>query len=197
MLKDGKLNWYWIQVNNNLQAAPNSRQETYPGYRNPDNFIVVSDAYPTVTTMAADLILPAAMWVEKEGAYGNAERRTHVWHQLVNAPGEARSDLWIMMEFSKRFTTDEVWPAEILDANPDYRRVTLFDVLFRNENVDKFSLSELHPEYENFESRHFGFYVQMGLFEEYLNSAAAMATTLRPMSATIMQLPAFGQAAAE
>ena len=87
MLHDGKLNFYWIMVNNNLQAAPNNTQETYPGYRNPDNFIVVSDAYPTVTAMAADLILPAAMWVEKEGAYGNAERRTHFWRQLVNAPG--------------------------------------------------------------------------------------------------------------
>ena len=93
MLRDGKLNFYWIQVNNNLQAAPNNSRETYPGYRNPANFIVVSDAYPTVTAMAADLVLPAAMWVEKEGAYGNAERRTHVWRQLVNAPGEARSDL--------------------------------------------------------------------------------------------------------
>ena len=31
MLKDGKLNFYWIQVNNNLQAAPNTAQETYPG----------------------------------------------------------------------------------------------------------------------------------------------------------------------
>jgi nitrate reductase NapA len=29
------------------------------------------------------------MWVEKEGAYGNAERRTQFWHQLVKAPGEA------------------------------------------------------------------------------------------------------------
>ena len=94
MLKDGKLNFYWVQVNNNVQAGPNNSQETYPGYRNPDNFIVVSDAYPTVTAMSADLILPAAMWVEKEGAYGNAERRTHVWHQLVQAKGEARSDLW-------------------------------------------------------------------------------------------------------
>ena len=65
MLKDGKLNAYWIQVNNNLQAAPNSDNETYVGYRNPDNFIVVSDAYPTVTAMAADLVLPAAMWVER------------------------------------------------------------------------------------------------------------------------------------
>ncbi len=130
MLKDGKLNAYWIQVNNNLQAAPNSDNETYVGYRNPDNFIVVSDAYPTVTAMAADLVLPAAMWVEKEGAYGNAERRTHFWHQLVTAPGEARSDLWQLMEFSKRFTTDEVWPAEILDQNPQYRGKTLYEVLY-------------------------------------------------------------------
>ncbi|MFC5358828.1 periplasmic nitrate reductase subunit alpha [Azospirillum himalayense] len=167
MLKDGKLNAYWIMVNNNLQAAPNSDNETYPGYRNPENFIVVSDAYPTVTAAAADLILPAAMWVEKEGAYGNAERRTHFWHQLVNAPGEARSDLWQLMEFSKRFTTDEVWPKEILDANPDFRGKNLFDVLFRNGNVDRFPLSELDPAYENRESKEFGFYVQKGLFEEY------------------------------
>jgi len=167
MLKDGKLNWYWIQVNNNLQAAPNNDQETWPGYRNPDNFIVVSDAYPTVTALAADVILPAAMWVEKEGAYGNAERRTHVWHQLVDAKGEARSDLWQMMEFSKRFTTDEVWPEEILAGAPDYRGRTLFEVLFQNGNVDKFPVSELNPDYENQEAKHFGFYVQKGLFEEY------------------------------
>ena len=100
MLKDGKLNAYWIMCNNNLQTAPNTNNETYPGYRNPANFVVVSDPYPTVTAMAADLILPTAMWVEKEGAYGNAERRTHFWHQLVEAPGEARSDLWQLIEFS-------------------------------------------------------------------------------------------------
>lgn len=167
MLKDGKLNAYWIQVNNNLQAAPNSDNETYVGYRNPDNFIVVSDAYPTVTAMAADLVLPAAMWVEKEGAYGNAERRTHFWHQLVPAPGEARSDLWQMMEFSKRFTTEEVWPAETLDRNPEYRGKTLFDVLFANGEVNRFPLEDMDPEYENREARAFGFYVQKGLFEEY------------------------------
>ena len=167
MLKDGKLNAFWIMVNNNLQAAPNTNGETYPGYRNPDNFIVVSDAYPTVTASAADLILPAAMWVEKEGAYGNAERRTHFWHQLVDAPGEARSDLWQLMEFSKRFTTDEVWPKEILDANPEFKGKSLFDVLFRNGNVDRFPVSELNPEYGNHESKDFGFYVQKGLFEEY------------------------------
>ena len=46
MLKDGLLNAYWVQVNNNLQAGANANEETWLGYRNPDNFIVVSDAYP-------------------------------------------------------------------------------------------------------------------------------------------------------
>ena len=167
MLRDGKINFYWIQVNNNLQAAPNSANETYPGYRNPDNFVVVSDAYPTVTAMAADCVLPAAMWVEKEGVYGNAERRTHAWRQLVNAPGEARSDLWQLMEFSKRFTTDEVWPADLLDRNPNYRGKSIYEILFQNGQVDKFPVSEIPADYENQESKFFGFYVQKGLFEEY------------------------------
>ncbi|MDN2566317.1 periplasmic nitrate reductase subunit alpha [Aquibium sp. A9E412] len=167
LLRDGRINAYWVQVNNNMQAAPNMMEETLPGYRNPDNFIVVSDAYPTVTCEAADLILPTAMWVEKEGAYGNAERRTQFWHQLVPAPGEARSDLWQLMEFSKRFTTDEVWPQALLDDNPDYRGRTLYDVLFRNGNVDAFPLADVDPDYANDEAAHFGFYVQKGLFEEY------------------------------
>lgn len=166
-LRDGKLNAYWVQVNNNMQAAANLYEETWPGYRNPKNFIVVSDAYPTVTAQAADLILPTAMWVEKEGAYGNAERRTQFWHQLVNAPAQARSDLWQLMEFSKRFTTDECWPADILAANPQFKGKTLFDVLFKNGNVDRFPVSDIEPGYANDESHHFGFYVQKGLFEEY------------------------------
>lgn len=167
MLKDGKLNAYWVQVNNNMQAAPNMMEETLPGYRNPENFIVVSDAYPTVTAQAADLILPTAMWVEKEGAYGNAERRTQFWHELVPAPGESRSDLWQIMEFSKRFMVDEVWPKELIAKKPEYAGKTLYDILFRNGQVDNFPNSELNADYANHESEHFGFYVQKGLFEEY------------------------------
>ncbi len=167
MLKDGKLNAYWVQVNNNMQAAPNMMEEGLPGYRNPDNFIVVSDAYPTVTAQAADLILPTAMWVEKEGAYGNAERRTQFWHELVKAPGESKSDLWQTVEFSKWFTTDEVWPKELLDKNPEYRDKTLYDVLFANGQVDKYPKSDIAEGYGNHEADHFGFYLQKGLFEEY------------------------------
>ena len=180
MLRDGKLNAYWIQVNNNLQAAANLNEEGFPGYRNPDNFIVVSDAYPTVTAQAADLILPTAMWVEKEGAFGNAERRTQFWHQLVKAPGESRSDLWQLVEFSKRFTTDEVWPAETLEANPDYKGKTLYEVLFANGQVDQYPVPDTVPPYDNDEAEAFGFYIQKGLFEEYAAFGRGKAHDLAP-----------------
>ncbi|MDO7643411.1 MAG: nitrate reductase catalytic subunit NapA [Reinekea forsetii] len=179
-LKDSKINCYWVQVNNNMQAAANLMEETYPGYRNPENFIVVSDAYPTVTCEAADLILPTAMWVEKEGAYGNAERRTQFWHQLTQAPGEARSDLWQLMEFAKRFTMEDVWPAELLAANPDYKDRSMFDVLFRNGTVDRFGLDEVDKKYANDEADAFGFYVQKGLFEEYAEFGRGHGHDLAP-----------------
>ena len=171
MLKDGKLNAYWVMCNNNMQAAANMNEEGLPGYRNPDNFIVVSDPYPTVTAMAADLILPTAMWTEKEGGYGNAERRTQLWRQQVNPPGEAKSDLWQLMEFAKRFKAEEVWPEELLAKAPDYRGKTLFEILYRNGQVDRFPKQKVTDgagnEYANGEMDDFGFYVQKGLFEEY------------------------------
>ncbi len=171
MLKDGKLNAYWVMCNNNMQAAANIDHEVYPAYRNPKNFIVVSDPYPTVTATSADLILPTAMWVEKEGAYGNAERRTQFWREQTRAPGQAKSDVWQIMEFSKRFKTDEVWPESLLAKKPEYRGKTLYDVLFKNGQVDKFKFKGVHDEagnqYGNHESEHFGYYVQKGLFEEY------------------------------
>lgn len=166
MLKDGKLNAYWVMCNNNMQAAPNINEESLPGYRNPANFIVVSEPYPTVTAQAADLILPTAMWVEKEGAYGNAERRTQFWHQMVSAPGKAKSDLWQLMEFSKRFSVEEVWPEELIAKKPEYRGKTLYEVLFANGKVDSYPAEQIDSPL-NDESAHFGYYVQKGLFEEY------------------------------
>ncbi|MGF1738387.1 periplasmic nitrate reductase subunit alpha [Photobacterium satsumensis] len=178
MLKDGKLNAYWVMCNNNMQAGPNINEERLPGYRNPENFIVCSDPYPTATAQAADLILPTAMWVEKEGAYGNAERRTQVWYQQVESQGEAKSDLWQIMEFSKRFTVEEVWGEELLAKAPQYRGKTMYDVLFKNGQVDKFPLSETQPLNDDAQAQ--GFYVQKGLFEEYAAFGRGKAHDLAP-----------------
>nr|CRH05586.1 periplasmic nitrate reductase, large subunit [Candidatus Magnetococcus massalia] len=180
MLKDGKLNAYWVMCNNNMQAAPNMNEEGYPGYRNPDNFIVVSDPYPTVTAQAADLILPTAMWVEKEGAYGNAERRTQFWRQQIKPPGEAKSDLWQLMEFAKRFKVEEVWPAELIAKKPEYKGKTLFDILYANGSVNKYPNSQIAEGFDNHESEDFGFYAQKGLFEEYADFGRGHAHDLAP-----------------
>src|SRR5574343_556140 len=82
-LKDGKVGFFWSTTTNNMQAGPHVNEEIYPGCRNPTAFVLHSAVYPPVSAMSADLILPAAMWMEKEGAYGNAERRTQFWRQQV------------------------------------------------------------------------------------------------------------------
>ena len=170
-LRDKVMNCYWQLCNNNMQAGPNINVEMYPGWRDPENFIVVSDPYPTVSAMAADLILPTAMWVEKEGAYGNAERRTQFWRQQVKAPGESRSDLWQIVEFSKRFKVEEVWPAELVAKKPEYKGKTLYEVLFVNGQINKFPKQPVKDlagnVYQNDEMEHFGFYLQKGIYEEY------------------------------
>lgn len=79
----------WQMCNNNMQAGPNINEETYPGWRNPDNFIVVSDPYPTVSALSADLILPTAMWVEKEGLMEMRNVALELRRQQVKAPGES------------------------------------------------------------------------------------------------------------
>jgi nitrate reductase (cytochrome) len=173
-LKDGVLKCYWTSTTNNMQAGPNINDELYPGWRNPEAFVVVSDAYPTVSVMSADLVLPSAMWMEKEGAYGNAERRGQFWRQQVKPPGQAKSDLWQYIEFSKRFKVEEVWPEELIAKKPEYRGKTLYDVLFANGVVNKYPLSEVAKVnahawdgYMNDESQALGYYLQKGLFEEY------------------------------
>ncbi|OBU22554.1 periplasmic nitrate reductase subunit alpha [Photobacterium aquimaris] len=178
MLNDGKLNAYWVMCNNNMQAGPNINEERLPGYRNPDNFIVCSDPYPTVTAQASDLILPTAMWVEKEGAYGNAERRTQVWYQQVKAPGEAKSDLWQIMEFSKRFKVEEIWDEALLNKMPQYRGKTMYDILFRNGQVDQYPLTEAQPLNDDAQAQ--DFYVQKGLFEEYATFGRGHGHDLAP-----------------
>jgi nitrate reductase NapA len=73
-------------------------------------FIVVSDIYPTPTTAVADLVLPAAAWVEREGVFGNTERRTQQWDKLVDPPGEAKEDAWQIIEVAKRMGMGHLFP---------------------------------------------------------------------------------------
>ncbi len=117
-LEDKSINFLWTQVVNIFQSTPNNTHWIRAA-RDADNFVVVSDIYPTFSASCADLILPAAGHFEKWGLYGNAERRTQGWHQLIDAPGAARTDLWMMMEFARRFTIADTWGEQPLKGAPD------------------------------------------------------------------------------
>ncbi|MCK5796523.1 MAG: molybdopterin-dependent oxidoreductase [Deltaproteobacteria bacterium] len=91
---DGDIDTIWVQVTNPAQSMPNLHK-LVPGKERPkDKFLIVSDVYPSKTTEIADVVLPSALWVEKNGIFGNSERRTQQWFRQVLPPGEARDDCW-------------------------------------------------------------------------------------------------------
>lgn len=107
-LKRGDVKALWIQTTNPWVTLPN--RSRFDRTSDDGRFIVVSDIYPTPTTAMADLILPAAAWVEREGVYGNTERRTQQWNKMVDPPGEAREDAWQVIEVAKRMGMGHLFP---------------------------------------------------------------------------------------
>jgi len=104
----GEVETLWIQTTNPWVTLPNlPRFDRKPG---DGRFLVVSDIYPTPTTDRADLILPSAAWVEREGIFGNSERRTQHWEKLVEPPGEAKEDAWQIMEVARRMGMGHLFP---------------------------------------------------------------------------------------
>jgi nitrate reductase NapA len=80
-------------------------------------FLVVADAvFPTETAQFADVFLPSAMWVEKGGVFSQSERRYHLVPKLVDPPGEARSDLEILVELADRLGYGDLIKARTPEA---------------------------------------------------------------------------------
>ena len=100
--KGGDIDTIWVQVTNPGQSLPNLPKLFAPSRKIPGKFLIVSDVYPTATSQDADLILPSAMWVEKNGMFGNSERRTQQWFRQVPPPGDARDDLWQVIAVARK-----------------------------------------------------------------------------------------------
>ncbi|WP_406840486.1 molybdopterin oxidoreductase family protein [Streptomyces sp. AHU1] len=65
-------------------------------------FTVVQDLYLTETAQLADVVLPAATGAEKTGTFTNADRTVHLSDKAVDPPGDARSDLDILLDYARR-----------------------------------------------------------------------------------------------
>ena len=99
---EGALDTMWVQVTNPGQSLPNLQKLFLDKAKHPEKFLIVSDVYPTATTELADLVLPSSLWVEKNGVFGNSERRTQQWFRMVQPPGDARDDCWQTIAVARR-----------------------------------------------------------------------------------------------
>lgn len=63
--------------------------------------LVVQDIFMTETAWLADVVLPATAWPEKTGTVTNTDRMVQMGRQAVDAPGQAKADLWIVQQMAK------------------------------------------------------------------------------------------------
>jgi nitrate reductase NapA len=149
--KGGDIDTIMVQVTNPGHTLPNLKKLYQAKVGLDDKFLIVSDVYPTASTEIADLVLPAALWVEKNGVYGNSERRTQQWFKMVQPPGEAREDLWMtlavayrMFELGHPGMKDKDGKFIFTFKNTDGTEVPVWDYAhFHDINVDR----ELYENY--------------------------------------------------
>ncbi|HET9441895.1 MAG TPA: nitrate reductase [Acidimicrobiales bacterium] len=102
---DGTIKGLWIIATNPVVSFPNRARLEF-GLRNLE-LLVVQDGFANPTTAFADVVLPAAVWGEKEGTYTNAERRVSRVRKAVEPPGQARSDFDIFLALGRAFGVAE------------------------------------------------------------------------------------------
>ncbi len=72
--------------------------------------LVVQDIFLTETAYLADVVLPATAWPEKDGTVTNTDRMVQLGRKALQPPGEAKEDLWIIVQLARRLGLD--WPYE-------------------------------------------------------------------------------------
>lgn len=98
-LESGRIKAVWIVCNNPLVSLPNLEQAKRALAK--AELVIVQDCFETETTRVADVIFPAAQWIEKTGTMTNSERRVTRTFQLATAPGQARPDWWIFSRMAQ------------------------------------------------------------------------------------------------
>ncbi len=122
---DGTIKGLWIIATNPPVSFPN-RGRLERALANLD-LLVVQDGFETPTTALADVVLPAAIWGEKDGTYTNAERRVSRVRRAVDPPGEAMADFDIFLAVAEALgVRDEIYPGwkEPEDAFVEWTRVS-------------------------------------------------------------------------
>ncbi|MGQ0617379.1 MAG: molybdopterin-dependent oxidoreductase [Acidimicrobiia bacterium] len=94
-MADGRVKACWVICTNPIASVAN-RGSVIAGLEAAE-LVITQDAFvETETNAYADVILPAAMWVEGDGVMVNSERDLTLVPQAVDPPGEALPD-WLLI----------------------------------------------------------------------------------------------------
>jgi assimilatory nitrate reductase catalytic subunit len=121
-----KIRALWVIGTNPIVSYPNI-DVLRQGLSDLDFFVVQDGFHPTPTSELADLVLPAAIWGEKEGTYTNSERRVSKVNRAVQPPGEARPDFDIFLALARQLgCQDELFPGwtSPRDSFEEWKRVS-------------------------------------------------------------------------
>ncbi|WP_343211075.1 molybdopterin oxidoreductase family protein [Archangium violaceum] len=140
-MREGKVRAALVMATNPARSLPNADRYRVGMEK---AFLVVSDSiFPTDTAQYADVFLPAAMWAEKEGVLSQSERRYHLVEKLVEPPGEARSDLDILVALGERLGHGELLKARTPEAVWDEWRMISADTPYDFRGMTYARLKEL------------------------------------------------------
>lgn len=96
-----KIKLLWVNGVNIVNQGPDSHQIATALEKIP--FKVVVDAFLNDTALRADLVLPAALMLEQEDIIGSyMHNYIQYVPKVVNPPGEAQNDHWIINKLSQR-----------------------------------------------------------------------------------------------
>jgi ferredoxin-nitrate reductase len=96
----------WIINTNPLVSMPD--MNAVESALKKSRFVVVQDVSNRADTVHfADVVLPAAAWLEKDGSMTNAERRITYLPKVLDAPGEALPDSEILWRFAQKMGFEE------------------------------------------------------------------------------------------
>ncbi|WP_318312657.1 molybdopterin-dependent oxidoreductase [Flagellimonas crocea] len=99
-LESGKMKAVWIVCTNPVVSMPNAKKIEKALEK--ASFVIVQDiSHNSETTKYADLLLPAAGWLEKEGTMTNSERRISYLPKVIDPPGETLPDVEILWRFAQ------------------------------------------------------------------------------------------------
>ncbi len=133
-LESGKMKAVWIVCTNPMVSMPNANR-VEQALKNA-KFVVVQDISNRSDTLEhADLVLPAAAWLEKEGTMTNSERRISYLPKAIEAPGEARADVDILCDFAQKMGFEGFNYNSISEIYQEYSEMT------KGTNVDVSSLN--------------------------------------------------------